>query len=93
VVVAEPITVRERMIAVIDALERADVVEFESLLRDESGRWVPRAVIVATFLAILELAKLATLRIFQSLDDGGVPEGPIRLRRAGDATPLVDATI
>ncbi len=43
-----------------------------------------RAIIVATFLAILELAKIAALRIFQSLDEAGAPEGPIRLRRAGD---------
>jgi segregation and condensation protein A len=83
-VVAETITVRERMVAVIDALEREEVVELDALLRDADGRVGSRAVIVATFLAILELAKLATLRIFQSLGDAGAPEGPIRLRRAGD---------
>ena len=86
-VLAEPITVRERMIAVMDALEREEVVEFEALLRGDDGRWVARPVVVATFLAILELAKLATLRIFQSLDDGGAPAGPIRVRRAGEAMP------
>jgi segregation and condensation protein A len=83
-VVAEPITVRERMIAVMDALERDEVVEFEALLATADGR-APRPFIVATFLAILELAKLATLRLFQSLDDAGVPIGPIRLRRAATA--------
>ncbi|RIL05577.1 MAG: segregation/condensation protein A [Proteobacteria bacterium] len=87
-VVTEPITVRERMIAVMDALERAEVVELEALLRDEAGRVAARAVIVATFLAILELAKLATLRIFQSITDAGAPAGPIRLRRAAlEAAP------
>ena len=84
-VLAEPITVRERMIAVMDALERDEVVEFEALLDTPAGRAV-RGFVVATFLAILELAKLATLRLFQSLDDAGVPVGPIRLRRAAAAT-------
>ncbi len=83
-VVGEPITVRERMVLVIDALERAEVVELEELLRGPEGSAPTRPIIVATFLAILELAKLAALRIFQSLGDAGAPEGPIRLRRACD---------
>lgn len=85
-VVTEPITVRERMVAVMDALERDETIEFEALLRGDGERPV-RAFVVATFLAILELAKLATLRIFQSLGAAGEPEGPIRLRRAGEAMP------
>lgn len=83
-VVTEAVTVRERMVAVIDALEAAEVVEFEALLRGPDGRWASRGVLVATFLAILELARITALRIFQSLDDAGAPEGPIRLRRAGE---------
>jgi segregation and condensation protein A len=83
-VVSEPITVRERMIAVIDALELAEVVELDAVLRGPDGGPPTRPIVVATFLAILELAKLATLRIFQSLAETGAPEGPIRLRRAGD---------
>ena len=83
-VIGEPITVRERMVLVIDALERAEVVELEELLRGPDGSAPTRAIIVATFLAILELAKIAALRMFQSLGDAGAPEGPIRLRRAGD---------
>jgi len=68
----------------MDALERDEVVEFEALLATADGRSA-RPFVVATFLAILELAKLATLRLFQSLDDAGVPTGPIRLRRAATA--------
>jgi hypothetical protein len=41
-----------------------------------------RAVLVATFLAVLELARLAALRIYQGLSERGTPEGPIRMRRA-----------
>jgi segregation and condensation protein A len=80
-VLTEPITVRERMLAVMEALERDEVIELDALLRDAAGALASRSFLVATFLAILELAKLATLRIFQSLGESGAPEGPIRLRR------------
>jgi segregation and condensation protein A len=83
-IVSEPVTVRERMVAVIDALEAEEVVEFEQLLRGADGSWLSRAVLVATFLAILELARISALRLFQSRSEDGAPEGPIRLRRAGD---------
>jgi segregation and condensation protein A len=89
-VLTEPITVRERMVAVMDALEREETVEFEALLRGD-GEQPVRAFVVATFLAILELAKLATLRIYQSLGERGEPEGPIRLRRAVEAMPAPTA--
>ena len=39
-------------------------------------------MLVATFLAVLELARLAALRIYQGLSERGTPEGPIRVRRA-----------
>jgi segregation and condensation protein A len=86
-VVTEAVTVRERMVAVLSALETEEVVELESLLRDAAGRWASRAVLVATFLAILELARIAALRLFQSCNETGAPQGPIRLRRAGDGDP------
>jgi segregation and condensation protein A len=81
-VVTEAVTVRERMVAVIDALEASDVVELDALLRGPEGRPVTLSLVVATFLAILELARTAALRIYQSLDEAGTPQGPIRLRRA-----------
>jgi segregation and condensation protein A len=84
-VVSEPVTVRERMVAVMDQLEREGAIEFEALLRDGEGGVGTRAWIVATFLAILELARIAVLRIYQSLDDAGAPRGPIRLRRPAQA--------
>ena len=78
---SEPITVHERMTVVMDLLERQEVVEFERLLvAGESP--ATRPVVVATFLAILELARLAALSIFQSLSETGAPEGTIRVRRA-----------
>ena len=81
----ETITVRERMIAVMDLLGAAESVEFLELFRDMEGGPPTRALIVATFLAVLELARLAAVRIYQGSDDAGVPRGPIRLRGAGGA--------
>jgi segregation and condensation protein A len=81
-VTAEPIHVRDRMLAVMDALSRCESLEFERIFELEPGRTLSRALLVATFLAILELVRLAALRIYQGLDAEGVPEGPIRLRRA-----------
>jgi hypothetical protein len=31
---------------------------------------------------VLELVRLAAVRVYQGLSEAGVPEGPIRLRRA-----------
>jgi segregation and condensation protein A len=80
-VVTETVTVRECMVAVVDALARSEVVELDELLRGPDGR-ASVSYLVATFLAILELARTAALRIYQSIDGLGAPRGPIRLRRA-----------
>jgi len=83
----EVITVRERMLAVMEALRHREACEFEELLREEGGDWASRALIVATFLAILELTRLEAIGLYQGVDDTGVPQGVIHLRRraaAGD---------
>ncbi len=79
---AEEITVRERMTEVMTALESRPSIDFDVLLREERSRPYTKAVIIATFIAILELTRLAVIRIYQGLNDLGVPEGPIHLRRA-----------
>jgi len=81
-VATEPIHVRDRMLAVMDALARFESLEFERVFELEPGRPWSRTLLIATFLAILELVRLAALRVYQGLDAAGVPEGPIRLRRA-----------
>jgi len=81
----EPITVRERMIVLMDVLERVESAELLELLRSESGGPPSRALIVTTFLAMLELARLSAVRIYQGADEAGAPRGPIRLRRAGES--------
>jgi len=93
-VTTEPIHVRDRMLVVMDALARCDSIDFEHIFELEPERAQSRALLIATFLAILELVRLAAVRVYQGLDADGVPEGPIRLRRAegpgaGDWTAAV----
>ncbi len=76
----ENVTVRDRMIAVMEILEDVETVEFTEIFENRSGVLPSRPMVVATFLAILELARLMALAIFQSANDEGAPEGPIRLR-------------
>ena len=83
-VVVETLTVRERMIAVMDRLASAETVEFRELLPPASGP-AYRALLIATFLALLELTRLAAVRIYQGVSSAGAPEGPIRVRLAGES--------
>jgi segregation and condensation protein A len=81
-VAAEIITVRERMIAVMDALRAREVIEFEQIFQLDEASSPSRTLIVVTFLAILELVRLSTLRVYQGVGEGGAPRGPIHLRLA-----------
>lgn len=78
----EPVTVRERMLIVMEALTAADSLEFRQIVTEPDGSVSSRPVVVATFLAILELTRLAALRLYQSVNEAAVPVGPIRVRRA-----------
>jgi segregation and condensation protein A len=81
----EVVTVRERMFVVMARLDEASSLEFTRIFETENGDAPNRSLLVATFLAILELARLSALRIYQPVTTVGAPEGPIRLRRAGEA--------
>jgi segregation and condensation protein A len=78
---AETVTVRDCMITVMRRFGGRDTCEFSELLLDAEGRLVSRPVLVAIFLAMLELTRLEAVGIFQGVDAFGVPEGPIHLRR------------
>ena len=78
----EVISVRERMIAVMDALCAREVIEFEQIFHTDGEVSPSRTMVVVTFLAILELVRLNALSIYQGLGENGVPEGPIHLRPA-----------
>ena len=77
----EVVSVRDRMLFVMERLEAAENVEFNRLFETEGGGIPSRPIIIATFLAILELARLAATHIYQGLGESGAPSGPIRLRR------------
>jgi len=85
-VVTEIITVREQMVAVMDALRSREAIEFEEIFRSDGNTetWPSRTLIVVTFLAVLELVRISTLRVYQGLGEDGVPEGPILVRLAGE---------
>lgn len=76
----ETVTVSERMRVVMDWLAAREACEFEDLVREDGG-WAHRAIVVATFLAILELTRLEAVGLYQGIDELGVPDGPIHVRR------------
>ena len=83
----ERISLRERMTELMDRLQGdpSAVIYFEDLLAD--GERTRRRIVV-TFLAILELARIQAVRIFQNTTGAGQPFGPVlvRLAVAQDAT-------
>jgi segregation and condensation protein A len=79
----ELVTVRDRILVVMQVLASRESCDFEELLF-EQGQRVSRAFLVATFLAVLELTRLEAIGLYQGLDELGVPVGPIHLRRRGE---------
>ena len=80
----EEFTVRERVIAIMERMERAGTIEFTQIFESASGGKPSRQLLVASFLAILELARLEAIRIYQGVGESGSPDGPIRLRLVTD---------
>ncbi len=89
-VLRESLTVQDRMVHVMDRLRAAPdaVLLFEDLLVDAA---TTRHRVVITFLAILELAKIQALRLFQNMDEQGLPFGPVRVHAAVDPALSGDA--
>ncbi len=77
---AETVTVRERMLVVMESLVDREALEFEEIIRKD-GEWASRPIIVTSFLAILELTRLEAIGLYQGVDDMGVPRGAIHVRR------------
>ena len=76
----ETFTVRERVIAIMELLEEVESIEFAQIFEQTIVGPPSRQIVVASFLAVLELTRLEALRIYQGLGELGSPEGPIRLR-------------
>ena len=58
----EPLSVRERMAAILEKLDRADQLDFAALFTRNEGK----TGVVVAFLAVLELSKEGIIDIFQS---------------------------
>ena len=58
----EPLSVRERMAAILEKLNRSDSLAFSALFTKKEGK----GGVVVSFLAILELSKEGLLEIIQS---------------------------
>jgi segregation and condensation protein A len=80
----ESVTVYARMVAIMDRVgTHGGSLEFEQLFESDDGAPPARALVVATFLALLELVRVAALRVYQGVRAAdGVPDGAIRLRRS-----------
>jgi segregation and condensation protein A len=63
---ADTISVKERISQIVDQLEAKGSLTFFELFSDHPGR----AEIVVTFLAILEMVKLALVRLVQHVNSG-----------------------
>ena len=76
----ENVTVRDRMIYVMELFEDVDRLDFTEIFQIGLLGAPSRPMLVATFLAILELARLGAVHLFQSVNEVGAPEGSIHLR-------------
>jgi len=85
-VLLERLTLSDRMLFVMDTLRACaeGSVLFEDLLADGA---ISRERVVVTFLALLELARIQALALFQNLGATGEPQGPVRVRLAVQGAP------
>jgi segregation and condensation protein A len=81
---ADSVTVYARMLSIMEHIGSFDgSLEFEQLFDAPNDEPPTRAMVVATFLALLELVRVSALRVYQGVREAdGVPEGAIRLRRS-----------
>jgi segregation and condensation protein A len=77
-IIPDNLTVRDRMNVILEALEGQESVTFSSLFECSSHRMI----IIVTFLALLELIRLRTARVFQ-----GEHFGPILVSRTFSLVP------
>ena len=83
----ETLTVADRMRVMMRLLEARGSIDFDRIFVECDDRAPSRLLIVTTFLALLELVRLAALRVYQSLSDTNVPSGPIHVRLAAASDP------
>ena len=67
-IIPDNLTVRDRMNAILEALEGQESIGFEALFEASCHR----VVIIVTFLALLELIRLRTVRVYQAESFGPI---------------------
>jgi segregation and condensation protein A len=67
-IIPDNLTVRDRMNAILEALEGQESIAFEALFESSCHRMV----IIVTFLALLELIRLRTVRVYQTENFGPI---------------------
>jgi segregation and condensation protein A len=67
-IIPDNLTVRDRMNAILEALEGQESIGFEALFEASCHR----LVIIVTFLALLELIRLRTVRVYQAESFGAI---------------------
>lgn len=77
-IIPDNLTVRDRMNVILEALEGQESIAFEVLFEPSSHRMV----MIVTFLALLELIRLRTVRVYQAENFG-----PILVSRAFSLVP------
>ncbi len=89
-IMLETLTVRDQMMMVMRVLEARGSIDFESIFFECDNRAPSRLMVVTTFLALLELARLAALSVYQGRSDCGAPTGPIHVRLAASGLASSD---
>jgi segregation and condensation protein A len=77
-IIPDNLTVRDRMTVILEALEGQESIGFEALFETSCHR----LIIIVTFLALLELIRLRTVRVYQAENFG-----PILLSRTFSLVP------
>ena len=72
------------MLDIMDAMQARESIEFDQIVLGPAAAAPTISVLVASFLAILELTRLGVLRVYQSVTEASVPVGPIHMRRVID---------
>jgi len=64
----ETLTVKDKMLHIVDIIENADSIRFEELFSGDAGR----KELIVTFLALLELLRLGLARVYQEQEFGHI---------------------
>lgn len=64
----ETLTVKDKMLLIVDLLENAESMRFEELFKNT----VTRTQLIVTFLALLELLRLGLARVYQEKEFGNI---------------------